>query len=54
MLELHGFFRVHTSYLVNLTTVRSFIKGANSRLLMKSGDAIPVARARKEQLLSKI
>lgn len=54
LLELYGFFRTHASYLVNLSTVNTYIKGGNSRIIMKNGDNIPVAKTRKELFLSKM
>lgn len=54
ILEMHGFFRPHASYLVNLTRVNSYVKGTYGRLEMRNGETIPVSRSRKELLLSKI
>lgn len=54
LLELHGFFRTHASYLVNLSTVNTYIKGSVGRVIMRNGHTIPVAKSRKELFLSKI
>jgi two-component system LytT family response regulator len=44
------FMRVHRSYLINLTQVEALIRETNTRLRMKSGAIIPVARNSKEAL----
>lgn len=54
LLELHGFFRTHASYLVNLSTVNTYVKGSVGRVVMRNGHTIPVAKSRKELFLSKL
>lgn len=47
-----GFFRVHKSFLVNLSTISRFDKGDGGFLVMNSGDRVPVASRKKEKLLA--
>ncbi len=46
-----GFFRTHQSYLVNLSCIKRYIKGAGGQLVLKDGTVVYVARARKEALM---
>ncbi len=48
-----SFFRVHHSYLVNLQHVREFVRADGGYLVMTNGMKLPVARTRREELLSK-
>lgn len=53
LLTPHGFLRVHHSHLVNLQTVKRFVKRKkDGRLLLANGDVVPVARSRKAALLA--
>lgn len=51
MLPDKHFFRVHNSHLVNLKKVAKYVKGDGGHLVMRSGEIIPVSRARKQTLL---
>src|SRR5687768_9706718 len=44
------FIRSHKTHLVNCSFIKSYIKGANSSLLLSTGDCIPVARNKKRQM----
>ena len=54
LLEGQDFFRVHNSYLVNLTHVRKFYKSQEGVVEMVNGYKIDVARNRKAELLQAI
>lgn len=55
ILESYNFFRTHTSFLVNLNHVKSYIKGDGGSLRMiGSKKDIPVARKRKDELLKRL
>jgi two-component system LytT family response regulator len=54
MLEEHGFFRVHHSYLVNLNEISKYIRGEGGNLIMSDGSGVDVSRSRKESLLKKL
>ncbi|MBN1198596.1 MAG: response regulator transcription factor [Bacteroidales bacterium] len=51
MLRGSGFFRVHKSYLVNLSNMIRLDKGEGGTLVMGNDDRIPVGASRKEQLM---
>lgn len=46
-----GFFRVHKSYLVNLSRIIRLDKSEGGFLIMSNGDKIPVGASRKEELM---
>lgn len=46
------FARVHRSYLVNLQHIREYIGGTKPTLKLSSNTEIPVARSRKEEVIS--
>ncbi|MFA8433915.1 MAG: LytR/AlgR family response regulator transcription factor [Marinifilaceae bacterium] len=48
-----GFFRIHRSFLVNLSQVREYNFGSD-QLILQDGASIPVARRRKQELLEKL
>jgi two-component system LytT family response regulator len=54
MLEGHSFFRVHHSYLVNLTEVRKYIRGEGGLLIMSDESSVDVSRSKKDQLLKEL
>lgn len=45
------FFRVHNSYLVNISYINEFIKSDGQYLVLENGTSIPVSRAKKSALL---
>jgi two-component system LytT family response regulator len=45
-LETHGFLRVHKSFLVNRSHIRTYLR-SNSMVELANGDQIPVARQKK-------
>jgi two-component system, LytTR family, response regulator len=51
MLTNNGFYRVHKSFLVNLSLINRFDKGDGGFLVMNTGDRVPVATRKKEKLL---
>lgn len=52
LLEEHGFFRPHQSYLINLDHIVKYVRKDGGYLLMSNGLKVPVARNRKESLLA--
>ena len=52
MLADKGFFRCHKSYLVNLSHIVSLDKQDNHDIILKNHTKIPLARRRKDELLS--
>lgn len=53
LLAEHGFFRIHQTYLVNLSHVRSYVRSEGGALRMSNGDLLPVARQKKAELMDK-
>lgn len=53
-LKEKGFFRVHNSYLINLSFMHKYIKGDGGEIIMSDGKNIPVSRNRKQDFLMRI
>lgn len=49
----HGFFRIHQTYLINLTHIKSYVRSDGGGVKMISGEILPVARQKKAELLEK-
>ncbi|MBS1933270.1 MAG: response regulator transcription factor [Bacteroidetes bacterium] len=54
LLSIHPFFRVHHSFLVNLSYATRYIKGEGGSLILQDNLEVPVARRKKEDLLKLI
>lgn len=52
LLSGYGFFRVHSSHLINLAFVEKYLKGEGGFVVMSDGSNIEVSRDRKKALLS--
>ncbi len=53
LLADHGFFRIHQTFLVNLSHVKAYIRSDGGGLKMDSGELLPVARQKKSSLLDR-
>ncbi len=51
LLAQYTFFRVHKSFIVNLTHINKYERGKGGSLIMSNGDRVPVARDKKHHLL---
>ncbi|SEW12553.1 LytR/AlgR family response regulator transcription factor [Chitinophaga arvensicola] len=49
-----GFFRVHNSFLINLSFMEKYIKGDGGEIIMCDGYSVPVARDKKHDFLLRI
>lgn len=49
-----GFFRVHNSFLINLSFMEKYIKGDGGEIIMCDGYSVPVAREKKHDFLLRI
>ncbi|MCX6233138.1 MAG: LytTR family DNA-binding domain-containing protein [Bacteroidetes bacterium] len=47
----HGFYRVHKSFLINLTHIARFEKGEGGYLILDNESKVPVASRKREELL---
>jgi two-component system LytT family response regulator len=54
MLTDHGFFRIHNSYLINLSAVKKYIRGEGGQVLMNNGRSLDVAKRKKEGFLARV
>jgi two-component system LytT family response regulator len=54
VLKDKGFFRVHHSYLINLSFMDKYIKGDGGEIIMSDGSCIPVSRQRKQEFMARI
>ncbi len=54
LVEGRSFFRIHQSYLVNLTHIKKYLKGQGGTLVMVNGKELPVSRSSKDKLLALI
>jgi two-component system LytT family response regulator len=49
-----GFFRVHSSFLINLSFMEKYVKGDGGEIIMSDGHSVPVAREKKQDFLLRI
>jgi two-component system, LytTR family, response regulator len=49
-----SFFRVHKSFLINLSHIREYQRGEGGKVIMTNGAEIEVSRRKKDQFLQKI
>jgi len=54
LLNEHGFFRIHHSYLINLYHLDKFMKKDGGYVVMRDGTTLPVARRKKDDFITKI
>lgn len=52
LLEDHGFYRVHRSYMINLAHIRRFEKKEGGYIVLPENIKVPVASRKREELLS--
>jgi len=53
-LKHENFVRVHKSHIINLLFLAKYIKGDGGMIILKSGEQIPVSRAKKDELVLKL
>jgi two-component system LytT family response regulator len=54
LLNNPSFFRAHNSYLVNLRHIKKIVKADGGEIVMGNGRSLPVARAKKVELMGLI
>ena len=50
----YGFFRIHKSFLVNLSEIRKYIRADGGYVVMSNGDKVSVSEKKKEELMNKL
>ena len=50
----YNFFRIHRSYLVNLTEIKQYLKSDGGHVVVSNGDKVDVSDKKKEELLNKL
>lgn len=53
LLSEQGFFRIHHSYLINLSHLKAFVRSEGGAVKMLNGDLLPVSRQKKSELMDK-
>ncbi|MEZ5040761.1 MAG: LytTR family DNA-binding domain-containing protein [Saprospiraceae bacterium] len=53
LLSLHGFCRIHRSYLINMEYVQRYVKGKGGTVVLENGQQLQVANARKNEFLER-
>ncbi len=53
-LSAESFLRIHQSYLINLNYAIKYLKGQGGEIVMSNGKHLPVARSKKDELLSRV
>jgi len=51
-LSEYNFFRSHKSYLINLSEIKTYIRGEGSHAVMTNGDNVGVSKRRKDEFLA--
>jgi len=51
LLAPHGFFRIHKSYLINLSHLKKYLRGEGGQVIMADGSTLDVSRRKKEELM---
>jgi two-component system, LytTR family, response regulator len=54
LLGEHDFFRIHNSYLINLNSIKRYIRGEGGQVVMKNDQHLDVAKLKKKHFLEKI
>jgi two-component system LytT family response regulator len=51
LLSNHGFFRVHQSYIINISHIKKYFRGQGGEIEMSDGKVLPVSRSKKDEFL---
>lgn len=54
MLSEHNFFRIHNSYLINLSAVKKYVRGEGGYVVMNNDVSLDVSKRKKEAFLSRL
>jgi two-component system LytT family response regulator len=54
LLEEQDFFRIHNSFLINLSSIKKYIRGEGGQVIMSNDKALDVSKMKKKGFLEKI
>ena len=54
LLEDQDFFRIHNSFLINLNSLKKYIRGEGGQVVMNNNQTLDVSKAKKKSFLEKI
>ena len=54
LLGAHSFFRIHNSYLVNLNSVKKYVRGEGGYVIMNNEKALDVSKRKKQAFLERL
>jgi two-component system LytT family response regulator len=54
LLSDHNFFRIHNSYLININSIKKYVKGDGGYVVLNNNISLDVSKRKKEAFLSRI
>ncbi|HEY3402463.1 MAG TPA: LytTR family DNA-binding domain-containing protein [Ohtaekwangia sp.] len=54
LLEAHNFYRIHNSYLINLSAIKKYVRGDGGYVVMSNDKSLDVSKRKKDGFLSRI
>lgn len=54
LLSDHNFFRIHNSYLININSIKKYVKGDGGYVVLKDNTSLDVSKRKKEAFLTKV
>jgi two-component system, LytTR family, response regulator len=54
LLSDHNFFRIHNSYLININSIKKYVKGEGGYVILNNDTSLDVSKRKKEAFLNKI
>jgi two-component system, LytTR family, response regulator len=54
LLSDHNFFRIHNSYLININSIKKYVKGDGGYVVLNNDTSLDVSKRKKEAFLNKI
>jgi two-component system LytT family response regulator len=54
LLSDHNFFRIHNSYLININSIKKYVKGDGGYVVLNNNTSLDVSKRKKEAFLTKV
>jgi two-component system LytT family response regulator len=54
LLSDHNFFRIHNSYLININSIKKYVKGDGGYVVLSNNTSLDVSKRKKEAFLNRI